>query len=73
MLSILSRFLNLKKDNPSTHRDVFDHAYIEGFSNGFETGLRMSSEVDKLTLDRIRTNAIDDTLRRLNGSSKKVN
>lgn len=69
----LLQFFSAWKNRSSTHKDVFDHAYIEGFSNGFEYGLKMASEVDKISIKHIRDNAIDATLGRLNGSNKTHN
>lgn len=65
----LLKFFSTWKSDSKSHRDVFDHAYIEGFSNGFEAGLRMSSEVDKMALNKAKETAIYETLGRLNARS----
>jgi len=57
------------KNKPQVRQDILDQAYIQGYSNGFESGLKMASEVDKIALKNIKDSTIDQTLRRLNGSN----
>ena len=69
----LFQFFSQWKSKSETHRDVHEYAYIEGYSNGFESGLKMASEIDKIVINKAKEVAIDETLRRLNGSNKKNN
>ena len=69
----LSQFFSAWKSKPLGPRNELNQAYIEGFSSGFETGLKMVSEVDKQVIHHIKSEAIDEALRRLNGSNKAHN
>ena len=48
-------------------------AYLKGLSKGIDIGINIASEIDKKTLEHVKTKAIEDTLRRLNGNNPKNN
>ena len=50
-----------------------ENAYITGYSDGFNRGIQMASEMDKQAVKRIRESAIDEALERLHGNNKKIN
>ena len=52
---------------------IIEKAYMEGFANGFIKGLQMSSNVDEEFSLKVREQAIQETLERLNGNNKKAN
>ena len=70
---ILSKFLSLFKSKsdhvtPIVHSGALEIAYIEGFDRGFDTAIKFVSDINKETKDKIRQQAINETIERLNAN-----
>lgn len=55
--------------NPRSKEDHI-HTFIDGFSSGFELGMKMASTFDQKIKDRLKQDAIEEALGRLHGNHK---
>lgn len=73
-MKLLEYFLQFRKDKKQVSEEYYaESEYIRGFQSGFEVGLKMSSQVDKMALDMARTEGIDEILKRFNEHGTKTN
>jgi len=73
-MRLLEFFLRSKKDDNKPSEELYSESeYIRGFESGFEVGLRMASQVDKMALDMARTDGIEEILKRFNENGAKKN
>lgn len=61
-------FFSKSKNKLPIKRSDIENAFIEGFSSGLKYGLDMASEFDSQIREKIRQQAIDDAIRRMNGN-----
>ena len=72
LLEFFSRFR--KADNQKEEEYFFQESeYIRGFERGFEIGLKMSSQVDRMALEMARSEGIEEILNRFNENGRKTN
>lgn len=61
------------KPKPEFKYDDKELAYLSGFDKGFELGIHMASELDLKVKDKIRQQAMSETLERLRGNNTPHN
>jgi hypothetical protein len=66
---IFSRLLS-RWTSPA-HKDT-EEIYARGFDRGFQIGIEMASQLDQEVKRKLRDEAINDALERMNGNHKKV-
>lgn len=66
-MRLLEYFSQFRKVDKSKEY-IQEYEYMRGFQSGFEIGLKMSSQIDRMALDMARTEGIEEILKRFNES-----
>jgi len=74
-MKLLEYFLQWRKADKKeqvSEEYYAESEYMRGFQSGFETGLKMSTQVDRMALDMARTDGIDEILKRFNEPGNSI-